>query len=154
MTGARPLALGLSDLTVLETDLARGGRRLRNTPRNCCAWLLKRILSPIASYTPLKDTMAGCGSALPPTLGGCLRNNLSAKQMITILIDHNIEGHALRVWDALQAQGWSDVIFLNMLTSPATALACRRQRHFWQRTAFPHRQFLTAKACACDNPTT
>ncbi len=43
--------------------------------------------------------------------------------MITILIDHNIEGHVLRVWDAFRAQGWPDVMSLQMLTFADIGLA-------------------------------
>jgi hypothetical protein len=65
--------------------------------------------------------------------------------MITILIDHNIEGHALRVWDAFQAQGWSDVVSLNMLTFDAVDLAFdSSDRDVWRFAQAQHMVLLTA----------
>lgn len=65
--------------------------------------------------------------------------------MITILIDHNIEGHALRVWDAFQAQGWPDLIALHMLTFDAVDLACdSSDREVWRFAQAQHMVLLTA----------
>jgi glutaredoxin len=65
--------------------------------------------------------------------------------MITILIDHNIEGHALRVWDTFQAQGWSDVISLNMLTFDVVDLAFdSSDRDVWRFAQTQHLVLLTA----------
>jgi len=65
--------------------------------------------------------------------------------MITILIDHNIEGHALRVWDAFQAQGWSDVIALNMLTFDIVNLAFdSSDRDVWRFAQAQYMVLLTA----------
>lgn len=65
--------------------------------------------------------------------------------MITILIDHNIEGHVLRVWDAFQAQGWSDVISLRMLTFDAVDLAFgSSDRDVWRFAQAQSMVLLTA----------
>jgi hypothetical protein len=65
--------------------------------------------------------------------------------MITVLIDHNIEGHALRVWEAFQAQGWSDVISLNMLTFDAVDLAFdSSDRDVWRFAQAQSMVLLTA----------
>lgn len=36
--------------------------------------------------------------------------------MIIILADHNIEGHALALWDTLSAAGWLELVPLRMVT--------------------------------------
>lgn len=65
--------------------------------------------------------------------------------MITILIDHNIEGHALRVWESFQAQGWSDAISLQMLTFDAVDLAFdSNDRDVWRFAQAQNMLLLTA----------
>ena len=65
--------------------------------------------------------------------------------MITILIDHNIEGHALRVWESFQAQGWPDMISLHMLTFDAVDLAFdSSDRDVWQFAQAQGMVLLTA----------
>lgn len=36
--------------------------------------------------------------------------------MITILVDHNIEGQALRLWGELVEQGWLELVSLRMMS--------------------------------------
>lgn len=65
--------------------------------------------------------------------------------MITILIDHNIEGQALRVWDSFQAQGWSGVISVRMITFDAVGLALNSSdRDVWRFAQAQHMLLLTA----------
>ncbi len=65
--------------------------------------------------------------------------------MITILGDHNIEGHALRLWEAFQRQGWPDVISLHMLTFEAIGLAFdSNDRTVWRFAQAQHMVLLTA----------
>lgn len=35
--------------------------------------------------------------------------------MITILVDHDIEGHALLLWARISAEGWSDLLSLRLV---------------------------------------
>jgi len=39
------------------------------------------------------------------------------------LVDHNLEGHARRLWDVLTAEGWSDLLSLRMTTFHEEELA-------------------------------
>ena len=36
--------------------------------------------------------------------------------MLTLLVDHNIEGHALLLWETLEAEGWSDLLPIQLAT--------------------------------------
>jgi hypothetical protein len=36
--------------------------------------------------------------------------------MITVLVDHNMEGQAILLWGALAAEGWLDLVPLRLLT--------------------------------------
>ena len=36
--------------------------------------------------------------------------------MITVLVDHNMEGQAILLWGALAAQGWLDLVPLRLMT--------------------------------------
>ena len=36
--------------------------------------------------------------------------------MITVLVDHNMEGQALLLWGALAAAGWLDLVLLRLMT--------------------------------------
>lgn len=65
--------------------------------------------------------------------------------MMTILVDHNIEGHALRVWESFQAQGWPDTISLNLLTFDVVDLAFdSSDRDVWRFAQAQHMVLLTA----------
>lgn len=36
--------------------------------------------------------------------------------MITILVDHNVEGHAVLLWGTLVAEGWAELLPLHVTT--------------------------------------
>jgi hypothetical protein len=36
--------------------------------------------------------------------------------MIVVLVDHNMEGHAVLLWGALAAEGWLDLVSLRLMT--------------------------------------
>lgn len=36
--------------------------------------------------------------------------------MITVLVDHNMEGHAILLWGTLAAEGWLDLVPLRLMT--------------------------------------
>ena len=36
--------------------------------------------------------------------------------MITILVDHNVEGHVVKLWWALVAEGWLELLPLRLIT--------------------------------------
>ena len=43
--------------------------------------------------------------------------------MITMLVDHNMEGQAILLWGALAAEGWLDLVSLRLLTFGEVGLA-------------------------------
>jgi len=42
--------------------------------------------------------------------------------VLTILVDHNIEGHAMLLWGTLTAEGWPDLMALRLVTFPHVGL--------------------------------
>lgn len=53
--------------------------------------------------------------------------------MITILVDHNIEGHATLLWHALSAEGWLELGLFRMVTFTDIKLAQdSSDRTVWQ----------------------
>lgn len=59
-----------------------------------------------------------------------------------ILVDHNMKGHALRLWDMLVAQGWEKVFPLEMVMFADVGLAVNSSdREVW-RFAQTHRMIL------------
>jgi len=44
-----------------------------------------------------------------------------------MLVDHNIEGHAMLLWGTLTAEGWSDLLALRMVTFPQVDLSYARR---------------------------
>jgi len=62
--------------------------------------------------------------------------------MITILVDHNIEGHAVIIWGALAADGWLDLLSIKLLTFEEAGLpADSNDRTVW-RFAQKNKMFL------------
>jgi len=43
--------------------------------------------------------------------------------MITVLVDHNIEGQAIMMWGKLSAEGWTDLLSMGLTTFAAVGLA-------------------------------
>jgi hypothetical protein len=65
--------------------------------------------------------------------------------MLTILVDHNIEGHATLLWGTLTAEGWSDLLALRMLTFPQVGLPYNSSdREVWHFIQAEHMLLLTA----------
>jgi hypothetical protein len=42
--------------------------------------------------------------------------------MIRVLVDHNMEGHAILLWGVLAAEGWLDLVPLRLMTFSAVGL--------------------------------
>jgi len=62
--------------------------------------------------------------------------------MLTILIDHNIEGHAMLLGGILHAEGWADLVVLRMVTFPQVGLPYNSSdREVW-RFAQAHSMLL------------
>lgn len=52
---------------------------------------------------------------------------------VAILIDHNIEGQAVQLWDTLKAQGWLDLFHLDMVMFTDVGLAIdSSDREVWR----------------------
>jgi hypothetical protein len=45
--------------------------------------------------------------------------------MITVLVDHNMEGQAIMLWGTLAAEGWLDLIPLRLMTFREVGLPLR-----------------------------
>ena len=43
--------------------------------------------------------------------------------MITLLIDHNIEGQAIMLWGTLGAEGWPELLLMRMVTFAEAGLS-------------------------------
>jgi hypothetical protein len=63
-------------------------------------------------------------------------------RMLTILVDHNIEGQARRLWGMLFAEGWLDLMPMRMVTLATAGLASdTSDRDVW-RFAQAHQMVL------------
>ncbi len=62
--------------------------------------------------------------------------------MITLLIDHNIEGHATKVWHALSAEGWLKLGLFRMLTFTDVGLSYDSDDQSVWRYAQSHQMIL------------
>src|SRR5262249_11390275 len=60
-------------------------------------------------------------SCHPGQVGGSKSETQPA--MITVLVDHNMEGQAILLWGALAAEGWLDLVPLRLLTFGEVGLA-------------------------------
>jgi hypothetical protein len=64
--------------------------------------------------------------------------------MLTLLVDHNIEGHAMLLWGTLTAEGWPDLLALCMVTFPQVGLSyASSDREVWRFAQAQH-MLLTA----------
>ena len=62
--------------------------------------------------------------------------------MITILADHDLEGHAIRLWDTLVAEGWLELFPIEVVMFADVGLAINsRDREVW-RFAQVHQMVL------------
>lgn len=62
--------------------------------------------------------------------------------MITLLVDHDIEGHAIRLWDTLVAEGWLELFPIQMVMFADIGLAINsNDRQVW-RFAQAHQMLL------------
>ena len=53
--------------------------------------------------------------------------------MITILVDHNIEGQAMLLWSTLSAEGWAELLSLRLVTFAQIGLPYNRgDREVWR----------------------
>ena len=65
-----------------------------------------------------------------------------------MLVDHNIEGHALLLWGTLTAEGWPDLVVLRMVTFPQVGLPyASNDREVWRFAQAQHMLLLTANRC-------
>ena len=65
--------------------------------------------------------------------------------MIRVLVDHNIEGQALMIWGALSAEGWVELIPLQMLTFFQAGLSeASSDRRAWRFAQQQEMVLLTA----------
>lgn len=65
--------------------------------------------------------------------------------MLTILVAHNIEGHAALLWGTLTAEGWPDLLALRMVTFPQVGLPYNSSdREVWRFVQAEHMLLLTA----------
>jgi hypothetical protein len=65
--------------------------------------------------------------------------------VLTILVDHNIEGHAMLLWGTLTAEGWPDLIVLRMVIFPHVGLSYgSSDREVWRFAQAQHMRLLTA----------
>jgi hypothetical protein len=65
--------------------------------------------------------------------------------MLTLLVDHNIEGHAMLLWGTLSAEGWPDLLALRMVTFPQVGLSyASSDREVWRFVQAQHMLLLTA----------
>jgi hypothetical protein len=65
-----------------------------------------------------------------------------AARMLTILVDHNIEGQARRLWGMILAEGWLDPMPMRMVTLATAGLASdTNDRDVW-RFAQAHQMVL------------
>lgn len=65
--------------------------------------------------------------------------------MITVAVDHNIEGQAALLWSTLQAEGWLDLVPLRMVRLTDLGLAHNSSdRVIWQATQAQQLLLLTA----------
>jgi hypothetical protein len=61
---------------------------------------------------------------------------------VTVLVDHNLEGHARRLWDVLTAEGWLDLLPLRMTTLQAAELPANADDRVVWRYAQEHGMLL------------
>ena len=65
--------------------------------------------------------------------------------MLTLLVDHNIEGHAMLLWGTLTAEGWPALMALRMVTFPQVGLSyASSDREVWRFAQAQHMLLLTA----------
>jgi hypothetical protein len=65
--------------------------------------------------------------------------------MLTLLVDHNIEGHAMLLWGTLSAEGWPDLLALRMVTFPQVGLSyASSDREVWRFAQAQRMLLLTA----------
>jgi hypothetical protein len=65
--------------------------------------------------------------------------------MLTLLVDHNIEGHAMLLWGTLTAEGWPALLALRMVTFPQVGLSyASSDREVWRFAQAQHMLLLTA----------
>ncbi len=62
--------------------------------------------------------------------------------MITLLVDHNFEGHAIRLWDTLVTEGWLELFPIQIVMFADIGLAINsNDREVW-RFAQAHQMLL------------
>lgn len=65
--------------------------------------------------------------------------------MLTILVDHNIEGQAMLLWGTLTAEGWPELLALRLLTFPQVGLPYNSSdREVWRFVQAQQMLLLTA----------
>jgi hypothetical protein len=67
--------------------------------------------------------------------------------MLTIVVDHNIEGHAMLLWGTLTAEGWPELLALRLLTFPQVGLPYNSSdREVWRFIQAQQMLLLTANS--------
>jgi len=61
---------------------------------------------------------------------------------VIVLVDHNLEGHARRMWGVLVAEGWLDLLPLRMTTFQEEALPANADDSVVWRYAQEHGMLL------------
>jgi hypothetical protein len=65
--------------------------------------------------------------------------------MLTLLVDHNIEGHALLLWETLETEGWPELLPLQIVTFAHMGLAIEStDRVVWRFAQAKRMLLLTA----------
>lgn len=65
--------------------------------------------------------------------------------MLTLFVDHNIEGHALLLWETLETEGWPELLPLQIVTFAHMGLSIEStDRVVWRFAQVKRMLLLTA----------